>query len=183
MGYKLIMIPHNEFYFLRHGQTDYNLHKIKIDHPADIPLNDTGRGQALEIEPIIANLPVKAICCSPMRRAVETKEIAAARLAVPHIEIPDLGECTAIVWKEMPPLKEKAFQIGPEPVLVFMQRVLRGMQQALSLDGPVLIIAHGGVHWALCSLMNIQGYDWATDNCVPIHFIFKNGSWTATRIN
>lgn len=177
------LIPQKEFYFIRHGQTDYSLHQIKVDHPADIPLNETGRKQALSVEPILRALPVKAICYSPMRRAVETKDLAASRLAVPQYEMPDLGECNAIVWKEMPLFKEKAIREGTEPVLGFLQRVLRGFQAALALEGPVLIIAHGGVHWALCSLLNMKNYDWATDNCVPIHFFFKDGSWHANKLS
>lgn len=176
------MIPLKEFYFIRHGQTDYNLHQMKVDHPPHIPLNATGRNQALAIEPIIAKLPVKSICCSPMIRAVETKEIVTPRLSVPQFEIPNLGECNALVWQEMPPLKEKALTEGREPVLGFIQRVLMGVQSALSYEGPVLIIAHGGVHWALCSILNIKDHEWATENCVPIHFYFEYGQWHANKI-
>ena len=39
------MILKKEFYFVRHGQTDYNISKDRkdLDHPFDITLNDTGR--------------------------------------------------------------------------------------------------------------------------------------------
>ncbi len=45
------MIFQKEFYFVRHGQTDYNIieEKRKEDHPDDIPLNETGKNQAKSI--------------------------------------------------------------------------------------------------------------------------------------
>lgn len=173
------MIPQKEFYFLRHGQTDYNLSQVKIDHPSHVPLNETGRSQAAAIEPIIAKLPIKTICYSPMLRAVQTKEIIAFRLPVPQFEIPDLGECTALVWQQMPNLRNHPLTSLQEPVLGFMQRVENGLQNALAYEGPILIVAHGGVHWAFCSLLNIAGHEWSIDNCVPVHFYIINGQWHA----
>lgn len=178
------MIPQKEFYFLRHGQTDYNLRAVeKIDHPPYIPLNETGRSQALAIEPVIAKLPIKTICYSPMLRAVQTKEIVTSRLAAPQYEIPDLGECSAVVWHAMPDLQDQAFHSSNQPVSAFIERVLRGFQSALSYEGPVLIVAHGGVHWALCSLLNIADHEWLADNCVPIHFSVEQGQWRANKIS
>lgn len=40
-----VMIPHIPFYFLRHGETDWNLQR-KMMGGVDIPLNATGRAQA-----------------------------------------------------------------------------------------------------------------------------------------
>jgi probable phosphoglycerate mutase len=178
-----LMPQKKEFYFLRHGQTDYNLRSVeKIDHPPHIPLNETGRKQALTIEPIIAKLPIQTICYSPMLRAVQTKEIIASHLTVPQYEIADLGECTARVWHAMPELQSQPIQSSNTLVLEFLERVLRGLETALSYSGPVLIVAHGGVHWALCSLLRIADHEWFTDNCVPIHFYLENGEWKANTI-
>lgn len=179
------MIPKTEFYFVRHGQTDHNISKEmeKKDHPAEIPLNATGRSQAQSIEPIIASLPIQTICCSPFRRAQETKEIITPRLSAPHREVPDLGECSSAIWKTMYTLGPQAPHSEEEPLFTFMQRVKRGLNHALSLAGPVLIVAHGGVHFAMCSLMNIAQHEWLTDNCVPIRFfVDKEGHWKAQKL-
>lgn len=71
------MILTKEFYFVRHGQTDHNIHdgKHKDGHPEDIPLNKTGGNQALAIKLLIALLPVQTVCCSLMKRAQKTKKI------------------------------------------------------------------------------------------------------------
>jgi len=180
-----MMITHKEFIFVRHGQTDHNLleEEKKGDHHANVPLNETGRGQAKAIEPIIASLPIQTICASPMIRAQETKEIITARLQAPHHIIENLGECPFKIWKAM-------FQLGmhsPIPqegdVRLFMNRVQDGINTALALPGPSLIVAHGGIHWALCSLMQIKNHEWNLMNCGIVHFTYqKNGQWTAKKL-
>ena len=62
------MILAKEFYFVRHDQTDHNISKdqYKGDHVSTIPLNETGRKQALAIQPIIATLPFHAVYSSLM---------------------------------------------------------------------------------------------------------------------
>lgn len=179
------MILQKEFYFVRHGQTNHNLLDgiHKEDHPGDISLNETGRTQAKLIQSTISALPVKTVCTSPLKRAQETKEIITSNLCVNHHEINDLGECSAQVWKEM----AKFGMYSPIPnggaVRQFMDRVQNGINQALSLPSPSLIIAHGGVHWAICCLIGIDEHEWAINNCIPVHFsIGDNGKWTAKKL-
>lgn len=94
------MIIQKEFYFVRHGQTDGSAAAVKQDH-GDISLNTTGRKQARMIEPIIASLPVKTICYSPLKRAKETREIACSNLTATHAEMANLSECNTQIWQEM----------------------------------------------------------------------------------
>lgn len=175
------MILQKEFYFIRHGQTDHNKSATKIDHE-DISLNDIGWQQANEIESIIAALPIKTICFSPLKRAKETKEVIAARLSAQHCELSDLTECSGEVWREMTTIGAQAYLSPQESVKIFMQKVLNGVNQALSQPGPVLIVAHGGIHWAMCCYMNVE-HEWAIDNCVPVHFFLgENGRWQAKKL-
>jgi len=179
------MIPKKEFYFIRHGQTDYNLSKRpkKEDCPNDIPLNATGIEQAQFVAPIIASLPIKTVCSSPLRRAQETKEIITESLMVDHHAIDDLGECNLQIWNEMMQFRKYCTLPTDGHARVFIDRVCRGITKALSLPGPHLIVAHGGVHWALCCLMGIAEYQWLTDNCVPIHFsINEEGNWVGKKM-
>ncbi len=175
------MIQQKEFYFLRHGQTDHNVGGFHADH-IDIPLNERGRQQASDIESLVISLPIQTVCFSPMKRAKETKEIVAAKLPVKHCEIHDLKECTGAVWLEMTALGPKAHLKAQGPVQSFMEQVKSGINQALSHPGPVLIVAHGGVHWALCCFMNVE-HEWAIGNCVPVHFFLgKDGQWKAKKL-
>lgn len=176
------MIPKKEFYFVRHGQTDLNISvEEKIDHPAHVTLNATGLAQAQTIEPLIASLPIKTVCCSPFKRAQVTKDIITSRLSAAHCEINNLGECSSLIWKEMTKLGPLARIQAQDPVLTFMQQVLDGINHALEQNGPVLIVAHGGVHWALCCFLGIE-CEWTIDNCIPVHFNFENEKWNARRL-
>jgi len=170
------MIIEKEFYFVRHGQTDYNISGCKVDHE-DVSLNDTGLQQAQAIESIIATLPIKSVCFSPLKRAKETKEVISLRLQADHYEMPDLGECSLQVWNDLTNLNH-----SPN-VKNFMQKVLNGVNAALSCEGPALIVAHGGIHWAICYLMGISDHDWLIDNCLPVHFsVGNNSQWRAKKI-
>lgn len=179
------MILQKEFYFVRHGQTDHNLSegKHKEDHTGDIPLNETGRKQAKLIQPIISSLPIKTICSSPLKRAQETKEIVTANLQVNHHEIHDLGECSAQIWKEMARFGMYSPIPGEGIAHQFINKVRSGINQALSFPSPSLIVAHGGVHWAICCLMGINEHEWVINNCVPVHFMIgNNGNWIAKKL-
>lgn len=174
------MITKKEFYFIRHGQTDYNLLGNKVDHP-DVPLNAFGRVQAQKIEPLITSLDINTICFSPFKRAKETKDIITSKLSAKEWEIPHLGECSLNVWQEMTNLGSKALSCTSKTVQEFMQQVIIGVNQALDKEGTILIVAHGGIHWALCCLMNVDE-EWMIDNCVPVHFSYNEDKWTAKKL-
>lgn len=175
------MIYRQEFYFVRHGQTDHNKHNLTTDC-GDIPLNETGREQARSIESLIAKLPVKTLCHSPLLRAKETKDIVSVNLQVEHKEIPHLTECNGKVWMEMTSLGLGAHHKAKGAVSDFIEQVRKGVNLALEHTGPVLIVAHGGVHWAMCCLMEVD-HTWSIENCLPVHFsIGKNGKWQARKL-
>ena len=176
------MILQKEFYFIRHGQTDGNLNlSVKTSH-GDISLNQTGVAQAKEIEPLIALLPIKSVCFSPLVRAKQTKEICCSNLkSIAHHELPNLTECNPEIWQKMTALGAEAITCSQEPVCTFMQRVRTGINEALSMEGPVLIVAHGGIHWAMCCFMQVE-HNWIVDNCVPIHFSCVSNRWIARKL-
>ncbi len=179
------MILQKEFYFVRHGQTDHNLieGKDKKDHTEEIPLNETGRSQARSIEPLISSLPIQTIVASPMKRAQETKDLISPKLKAPHYDIDQLIECTAKTWKELRNLKMGSALPEEGDIFLFLDRVLKGLNLALSFPGTSLVVAHGGIHWAACFLMQIEEYDWSIQNCGIVHFSIKeDGKWRAKRL-
>ena len=70
--------------YLRHGQTDWNAQGL-FQGRTDIPLNETGRGQAREQAEMLLSHepPVDVIYASPLKRARETAEIVQQALDVP----------------------------------------------------------------------------------------------------
>ena len=179
------MILKKEFYFVRHGQTDHNAleNEDKGDHPHDIPLNQIGKQQAENIKPLIARLPIKTVCASPMKRAQETKNIISSSLIASHHEIEELGECSAKIWKEMRRLGMYSPFPSDGEAKDFMERVKIGLNRSLALPGPSLIVAHGGIHWAACCLLGIVDHYWAIDNCGVVHFsIHGIDKWIAKKL-
>lgn len=64
-----------QFIFIRHGETDWNREGL-FQGRSDIPLNETGREQAHAAARIMANVTVSKVMVSPLRRAIETAELA-----------------------------------------------------------------------------------------------------------
>lgn len=58
-------------YFIRHGQTDWNLLKL-MQGQTDIPLNEEGRNQARKMAQTLKGVTFDKVFCSPLSRAVET---------------------------------------------------------------------------------------------------------------
>jgi len=75
-------IPPRSFYFLRHGQTHWNVEGRFQGH-TDIDLNDTGRAQAHEAAKILARCPIDLVVASPLKRARTTAEIVSEQLGKP----------------------------------------------------------------------------------------------------
>lgn len=58
-------------YFVRHGQTDYNLKRLRTGF-TDIPLNETGFAQAKETAEKLKDIKFDECYCSPLVRARQT---------------------------------------------------------------------------------------------------------------
>jgi probable phosphoglycerate mutase len=81
------MIPKRPFYFLRHGQTDWNLEGRYQGH-CDVALNATGIAQAEAAAECLAQIPIDRLVASPLVRAKTTASMVAARLKRPiHWEV------------------------------------------------------------------------------------------------
>jgi len=166
----------NEFFFVRHGETEANAKGIL--HDLDLPLNTRGVEQARSIRNLIADLSIETICHSPLARAKETAQIISDWFSAFHVLISDLHECNDDVWLEMIRIEEEsAFSFSMETKR-FVERSVQGIQKALTYPGPVLVVAHGGIHWAFCHYHAVSSHDWKIHNCIPLHFKkLKDNSW------
>lgn len=63
-----------QLYLIRHGQTDWNL-RAMLQGRTDIPLNDTGRAQALEARQRLAAVHFDGVYSSPLQRAMDTASL------------------------------------------------------------------------------------------------------------
>jgi len=76
------LLPHQPFYFLRHGQTDWNL-QGRLQGHTDIPLNETGLAQACAAADVLADKGIGIIVSSPLVRALKTAAIVSERIDRP----------------------------------------------------------------------------------------------------
>jgi uncharacterized phosphatase len=158
------------FYYIRHGEAAFNPEFFGTNEP-EIPLTPKGRNQASSVQKAVESLPIQTICVSPLRRALETKEIIAQNVQANVVVIPELEECNGFVWTKMIQIEDPSHDgIVCETVTSFMERAITGINKALAHPGPVLIVAHGGVHWAMCHRMGVKQYDKKMGNCVLAHF-------------
>jgi len=152
-----------EICVVRHGETDWNLQGI-LQGSRDIPLNDTGRRQALELVAHLKAFDFSGIYSSPLRRAFETATILAAHLALPepirHAGMQERhfgtvqGIPKAILAQSHPELHRQILARDPtarfdddEAPEDFIDRVLIAIREigARSTGQRVLLITHGWV--------------------------------------
>lgn len=149
------MLLEKEFYFIRHGQTDWNLDQ-RAQGQTDIALNDQGKRDVQRAAQTAASFNFRTICSSPLSRAIETAE-AIRNVTGGNIKIIDeLIECSwgeregdvKAAWFEN---WKKGIEVpkGAETYPEFLDRALGAINKALSNPGPVLIVAHGGIYWAV----------------------------------
>jgi probable phosphoglycerate mutase len=167
----------HEFYFLRHGQTDHNIGKVKQTN--DIAINEVGYKQALQAQRFIETLPIKTICFSPLLRAVQTKTIVNQFAKIPEYSVLNLREGKGRQFHELQQVKNKQRVKVSARLKRFLKQVWSGLQESvLRHKGPVLMVSHGGVYSALCRILNINTDLWALGNCGIVRFYkTTDGAW------
>lgn len=164
------MLTRQTFWFLRHGQTDWN-RTGRCQGRADIPLSGLGETEAQEAVRHLIGLGINAICCSPLKRARRTAEIVGDALELPIKEVPGLEEMDVGPYEGVadyswvaPWRRDEAIH-GVEPFAAMRLRVAAATNTALGHASHVLIVAHGGVFWAL---QHLCGAPFASlGNCHP----------------
>ena len=150
------------FYFVRHGETDWNKNRI-YQGRSDIPLNSTGIQQAGSIAALLKDEPIAHIVCSPLLRAKITAEIIGTHLNKPIVIIDELQELS-LGEKEGQPIGDgDVFDkwltgitpCGGESAADFDARVISGLLKGLSFPAPTLFVSHGAVFTAIRRLLKL----------------------------
>ncbi|SMC22647.1 probable phosphoglycerate mutase [Andreprevotia lacus DSM 23236] len=148
------------FYFLRHGETDWNA-AYRAQGRQDIPLNTRGRQQARDAALRLHDCGIRTICSSPLLRARETADIIAQGLGLSINTVQDLQEAHLGPFEGSMPgrwlqrWRGGHTDAGMESHAGFQQRTQAAIHEALTQPGPVLIVAHGGTHAVLQQLTRI----------------------------
>ncbi len=147
-------------YLARHGQTAYNAQR-RFQGQLQVPLDETGRSQALALAERVAGLGFSTLWCSPLARARETAAAVAERVGLEPREDERLMETDAGDWTDRffaeiereDPQGFTAF-IGGHPDFAFPggeSFAQQGVRVAAALadielgERPALVVCHGGV--------------------------------------
>lgn len=138
-------IPHVPFYFVRHGQTDWNKMRQELCSQDDIPLNETGLLQAATAQKKLSSIGITKIHSSPLARAKQTAEIINKSLAAPL------------------QFHEGLREIVPEKVAAAFAAVLEPAD-------TILIVSHGEVYRLLLRILNAEAVDMNAKNGGAYYF-------------
>ncbi|MBC7401703.1 MAG: histidine phosphatase family protein [Microbacteriaceae bacterium] len=150
-------------YLVRHGETDWNRAR-RIQGSTDIPLNDTGRGQAARSGRLLARQSWDGIASSPLSRAFETGVIIAQAVGIDPTGIETLdalverryGEAEGLDDRELlrlfpgdspVPGRERRAEVAARviPALVALAERYELERRASSPDARLIVTTHGGV--------------------------------------
>lgn len=159
------MIKSSHFYFARHGQTDANIQAVMCGGEWDIELNETGIAQAKQATQILKETEhnIRAICVSPMQRALKTAHILNEVLAVPITIVEELREWEVGEWSRKPYHQVPNLFLGSdnppggETRQGFQDRIRDGLIKSVAIDEPVLIVSHGCVWHVITKLLDMPG--------------------------
>lgn len=146
-----------KIYYVRHGQTDWNLARKMQGGQTERNLNETGIKQAEETKNKLQNIKYDMVICSPMNRAKQTAEIIINGKEIPiifdeRLRERKLGElegnpiteaCEKQIWDYALDYKIN----GGESLSEFEKRILDFIQDIKRKynEKTILIIAHGGI--------------------------------------
>lgn len=173
----------HKFYFVRHGETDWNKQGILMGQ-MDIPLNETGIQQAQNAALILANHKFDAVFASSLQRAYSTAQIITTKSGTPIQILQGLKERgfpSGMLHDDLEHITTDNLTGNYEKWADFSSRVMTSLDYILSQkqELPSLIVAHGGVLVAICSALNIKLPTIA--NCQPLEFWQdEQGFWQVT---
>lgn len=174
------------FYFLRHGETQYNRDRV-FQGQTDVPLNATGEAQAEAAAAAMQGLPIARIVASPLARARRTAEIVGEVCGLPVEAHPGLMECHLGVHQGEPyqPWLRDYWEgryapPGGEDFWQFRARVWPAMAAAASAQPNTLIVAHGGLWYAARSLVAMTPDLARMPNALPLRVTPAGDSWNVT---
>jgi len=173
MGNAPDMVAPIAFWFLRHGETDWNAQNLS-QGDVDIPLNETGLAQARSAALLLRNRGITSILSSPLSRAKVTADIAGRTLGLPVSVDEDLRE-VAFGVQEGKPMSEWftawiAGALTPEGAESFQSlthRAVTAINRCTARPPVVLVVAHGALFRALRGAMGHEP-NVRTRNAVPV---------------
>jgi probable phosphoglycerate mutase len=161
------------FWFLRHGETDWNARGISQGN-VDVPLNAAGVAQARAAAQKLRNRGIATIVASTLSRARVTAELVGDALGVSVALDPDLREVAFGVQEGQKMsgwfadwVSGDATPQGAETFAALRRRAVAAANRATAQPPAVLVVAHGALFRSLRAAMGIEP-NLRTQNAVPL---------------
>jgi probable phosphoglycerate mutase len=184
--------------FIRHGETDWNV-AHRIQGQTDVPLNETGRSQALAMAFNAGHYEFSAIVSSDLQRAADTAQMLAERRGLAVSTMPQLRErhfgifqgLTAAEGLQLNPAAHACyigrdvnydFETG-ESMLRFAERVAEAVYFITSQypKQSIAVVSHAGVLEIVYRKATGRPLhtprDFAIPNCALNWFNFDEHGW------
>lgn len=169
----MTMLTRIPFWFLRHGETDWNA-EGRSQGRTDIPLNAIGVAQARRAALALIDRDIRTIVSSPLGRALKTAEAVAGALRLPIETDDDLMEVSFGVEEGQPMgdwyddwIDGSFTPEGGETFAQLGARAVAAVNRATAKPGPVLVVAHGALFRALRGALGHKP-NVRTPNALPI---------------
>lgn len=187
----------SEIFIFRHGETDWN-RELRFQGHTDIPLNETGREQALLLKKKIEKCRPHIFFSSDLMRAQQTAGIVNSDLKLPIHLSSDLrecrmGDCEGMLREEMsqvygPQAWERWKSIKPEDqdfgfpngeIKSEHLKRIRSCLEMFCIENPqwnrIAVSTHGGsLRRLVHSCLNAPLEPVALGNCVLYHISFEH---------
>jgi broad specificity phosphatase PhoE len=150
-------------YVVRHGETDWNV-AGRLQGHTDIPLNNTGRGQAAlnGMRLLKANLDLAAMdfIASPLSRAFETMQLLRGAMHLPatgfatddRLKELSYGRCEGSTWSRLPHVDVHGIYRTSDPFLWrpdggenYADATKRVADWLSSVQRNAVVVTHGGI--------------------------------------
>jgi len=186
-----------ELILARHGETDWNRQNRFQGH-ADPPLNAVGRRQSAELAEALAGETIARVYTSPLRRAAETAEIIARRLALEVEPLEPLREIDVGAWSGL--TRDEIAAKFPAAYARWLERAPHGFEDGETYEQlaarvvpairrlaerhaseTVLVVTHGGpsrvvqAHAAGIDYAEARRRETVLANCAMCRFAVENG--------
>jgi probable phosphoglycerate mutase len=186
------------FYFVRHGETDWNAER-RLQGQLEVPLNDVGRRQSAQNGSTLRGLiaagrktPAQfAFISSPLSRARKTMEILRDALGLPregYAVEPRLAELSFGRWEgltypEVRVLNGSVLALRDRDIWNFAapqgesyaHLLVRVRDWHASVDGDIIVAAHGGVARVLMVLFGVRTPEDASRGDVEQGVVYEFG--------
>lgn len=184
------------FYFVRHGETDWNA-EGRLQGGVDIPLNDRGRRQAAQCGSTLRDLIASrgktstefSFISSPLSRASETMEIVRRALGLPpagyagdhRLAELSFGRWEGMTYREISAAdpavlntrERNKWHFRPPEGESYADLLVRVQAWHAGVTGDIVVTAHGGVARAVMVLLGIRTVTEAPSGDVEQGVVFE----------